>query len=161
VKDCRCEGRQVEFLKAPRSMRPAPCGVARTRTLLLLLTSVWLSTVLAGTADAESSDEMRRAYMRQELGVHGPLDCGITVVQFRVAAKHEIQQKITEQKREALFVTPDGKPYPFSQLYIEDLIGLRDLLRVDDVAHKDVWDERIRKAALVGYERIRSEKEER
>lgn len=117
-----------------------------------------LELVTAGTAAAEEpSSKMSSAYIRQEVGKYGPTTCGMSVVQFRVETARAMQKSIEKQERALLFATPDGRPYPFTQLYIEDLIELRDLLRVDDDARKDAWDEEIRKAAHAAYERIRTE----
>jgi hypothetical protein len=123
------------------------------RTLFLLLSLFFT----ASAARADELSPMRAKYLQQEVGQYGPLDCGMTVLAFRQVTIDEINRRATDLSREKLFATPDNKPYPFDRVYVDDLIAIRDLVRVDDDAHKAEWDERIRTAATEAYERIQKE----
>lgn len=123
--------------------------------MFFIFITLTLST--CGVTKSIASEKMSSAYIRQEVGVYGPISCGMSFVQFRVETAQAMLKRIAEQKREQLFSTPDDRPYPLEQLYIDDLISLRDLLNVDDDANKDHWDREIRNEAAAAYERIRSE----
>lgn len=106
---------------------------------------------------AEPKESMRDKYIAYQVSQYGPLECGNTIAQFRLATKRQMEEAIAAQSREKLFATSDGRPYPFEQIYIEDLIDLRDLLNINDDPHRDAWDEEIRKMAVAAYERIKRE----
>jgi hypothetical protein len=124
---------------------------------LVLFSILYLFTLCPTVSWAESAEAMQSNYVAQEVGQYGPLDCGNTFIEFRKVTADEIRAKIDAHSRETLFATQDGQPYPFRQIYIDDLIRIRDLMRVDDDAHKAVWDERIKAAATTAYERIMNE----
>ena len=105
----------------------------------------------AEPAAAYTQAEIHQMLIRQEVGKYGPLDCGITFVLFRQETTKQIKNLITLEGRETLFDTPNGSPYPFDRISVDDLIDLRGLLRVEDDAHRAIWDERIRERAIAAY----------
>ncbi len=129
----------------------------RLSVLVLVLTSVPLCVTISL---AESTGSMLpKWYVAEQLADYGPHDCGNTHLAFRLEVKREIADKLAAQARTALMVTPDGRPYPYEQIYIEDLLNLRDLFRINDPnpEMKVAWDEEIRYAATAAYERIKQE----
>lgn len=127
------------------------------RRFAMFIVTFLLTIAAAPSAQALTDSEMHSAYVRQEVGRYGPLNCGISVTLFRVETTKLIKERIAAQSREDIFATPDGKPYPFEQLYPEDLIRVRDLLGQEAFSNPRELDERIRVVATTAYERVKSE----
>ena len=108
----------------------------------------------AEPAAAYTQGEIHQMLIEQEVGKYGPLDCGITFILFRQETTKQIKNLIAQEGRETLFDTPNGTPYPFEKISIDDLLELRGLLRVEDDAHRAIWDERIRERASAAYEDV-------
>lgn len=124
----------------------------------LLLSPLFPTPLFPTPSLAEGGKNILPAwYVAQQVGEYGPLDCGITIALFRSEAAREIREQMVAQGREELFATPDGRPYPLEQVYIEDLVNLRSLLRIKDDERRTAWNEEIRAAARISYERIEKE----